>query len=687
MKTSHKLVVFISVLLFSVSLMSVAINILGDITKVEFSMELVSEPTNSVSGQTEEKPGEKVEVEVSASPGGEMFPLFEIWNPPQTTYFRRLVADYYVNGSWKLPVNYTSQLYFGRHLSPDVTEYESSFPVTFTVRPFVNMTGYLPATVNVNQIEFEERLDYFPDLELFSSPNYFTSSYNVSYTNYKFSLENYRGSEVVISEENLPVPEGFQEQLEELASEVTHGYNTTWDKLKMLEAHLRENYEYDEDFNKTLEMDPMEWFLFHDRRGICSHFNTAFVLLARSIGVPARVAMGYIISPDSYYQVVMPSKAHLWAEVQFDGLGWITFDATPAQEEEYTRMSTYTDITWNDPVALKGGSFQVVGTVDALNGSPVDGVQVEVFLTLSKNETGVVCGRGMVREGIFNITCEVDPALPVNDYQLVAHSLANADYYESWSDPPIRIVAETETAIQAPEMAYVGETVTIVGTLIDKSNGEPIPNAMITLSVDNSTRYFTTDGAGTVSLTEAYQTEGNRTINIEMLSTDYYLGSNSSFGIAIIMPPPRRPNILEMLTIFPYNVMVVASASVIVGAAILLTRKKREAMDLEAGLRRFEGPEPEFPTSYTDYKDGIVKLFNYFFAISKRRFEGIEDSMTPREFQYEILRNVPPEGTNALEYLVTAFEIADYSTSRPKKEEHDKCVAAVELLMELIKNE
>jgi hypothetical protein len=54
--------------------------------------------------------------------------------------------------------------------------------------------------------------------------------------------------------------------------------------------------------------------------------------------------------------------------------------------------------------------------------------------------------------------------------------------------------------------------------------------------------------------------------------------------------------------------------------------------------------------------------------------------MTPREFQRALLIRIPENGASALEYLVTAFEIADYSTSRPTEEMYDKCIQAVELL-------
>jgi hypothetical protein len=79
-----------------------------------------------------------------------------------------------------------------------------------------------------------------------------------------------------------------------------------------------------------------------------------------------------------------------------------------------------------------------------------------------------------------------------------------------------------------------------------------------------------------------------------------------------------------------------------------------------------------------------VKLFNWFYTRSRRRLEGIDDSLTPREFQDKVLPWIPEKGSPALEYLVTAFEIADYSASNPSQEMYEKSLTAVELLGEMI---
>ncbi len=350
---------------------------------------------------------------------------------------------------------------------------------------------------------------------------------------------------------------------------------------------------------------------------------------------------------------------------------------------EVVTYPTVTNITYNDPTALKGDKFQVQGTVTLLNGSAVDGLTVEVFLTLKKNETDAPCGIGIVKDGVFEIDCDATPEMAVGDYNLIAHTLPSGVYEESWSDPPIRIMTDTNVTIQAPASAYVGRSISISGTLIDNSNGQPIPNATLTVQVGNETLSLMTDGDGVVSMDHTYEAEGNETVQLIMEGSDYYLGSNSSFGIAVSLPPTPKPGILQIITMYPYNVMIAAGAAVILGSVLLLTRKKAQPTPLTSTM-----PEiiDEGPLTFSDYKEGVVKLFNRFYTRSQRRYEGIADSMTPREFQATLLGRTADKGAPALEYLVTAFEIADYSTTIPNKEIYEKCYAAVELLYGLMEH-
>ncbi|KAA3654137.1 MAG: DUF3488 domain-containing protein [Proteobacteria bacterium] len=82
-----------------------------------------------------------------------------------------------------------------------------------------------------------------------------------------------------------------------------------------------------------LGTDSADAFLFDTRQGFCEHFASAFVILMRGAGVPARVVTGYQggeLNPFDKAMVVRQSDAHAWAEVWLDGEGWRRVDPTAA---------------------------------------------------------------------------------------------------------------------------------------------------------------------------------------------------------------------------------------------------------------------------------------------------------------------------------------------------------------------
>ena len=82
--------------------------------------------------------------------------------------------------------------------------------------------------------------------------------------------------------------------------------------------------------------DPIEWFLFEGREGFCNYFATAEVLMLRSIGIPARMVVGYAqgerISENDEF-LVKVKDSHSWVEAFFPESGWIILEPTPTQPE------------------------------------------------------------------------------------------------------------------------------------------------------------------------------------------------------------------------------------------------------------------------------------------------------------------------------------------------------------------
>ncbi|HTO47281.1 MAG TPA: DUF3488 and transglutaminase-like domain-containing protein [Burkholderiales bacterium] len=74
-------------------------------------------------------------------------------------------------------------------------------------------------------------------------------------------------------------------------------------------------------------------FLFQTKSGFCEHFASAFVVMMRAAGVPARIVTGYQggeINPIDGYMIVRQSDAHAWAEVWIAEEGWVRVDPTAA---------------------------------------------------------------------------------------------------------------------------------------------------------------------------------------------------------------------------------------------------------------------------------------------------------------------------------------------------------------------
>jgi hypothetical protein len=79
---------------------------------------------------------------------------------------------------------------------------------------------------------------------------------------------------------------------------------------------------------------PLRDFVLHTKRGYCQHFAGAMALMLRYLGIPARVAEGFVsgaYDPATHTWTVTDHDAHAWVEVWFAGYGWLPFDPTPGR--------------------------------------------------------------------------------------------------------------------------------------------------------------------------------------------------------------------------------------------------------------------------------------------------------------------------------------------------------------------
>lgn len=130
----------------------------------------------------------------------------------------------------------------------------------------------------------------------------------------------------------LQVPPNLDPRISRLAQDiVARAHATTmYDKAMALQNYLQANYTYDANVNLPPGQEGVSWFLFRSgNRGFCNYFASAMTIMARQLGIPARVIDGYTngqFDPKHSDRVIRGIDAHLWTQIYFAGYGWINFE-------------------------------------------------------------------------------------------------------------------------------------------------------------------------------------------------------------------------------------------------------------------------------------------------------------------------------------------------------------------------
>ncbi len=122
----------------------------------------------------------------------------------------------------------------------------------------------------------------------------------------------------------------ISDQTAALARAITADAPTTYDKVMALEAWFGDNISYRLDVPAApAGVDPVDRLLFDINEGYCEQIASSMTVMLRSLGVPARIAVGFV--PGEYdSSLSRGSDAHAWTEVYFAGVGWQSFDPTAA---------------------------------------------------------------------------------------------------------------------------------------------------------------------------------------------------------------------------------------------------------------------------------------------------------------------------------------------------------------------
>jgi transglutaminase-like putative cysteine protease len=135
---------------------------------------------------------------------------------------------------------------------------------------------------------------------------------------------------------SLELPDSFPISVRRTAQRIVAGASTPYEKAKALQDFFLDgSFVYDLNGPSGSSTNAIVNFL-RSRRGFCEQFAGSFAAMARAVGLPARVAVGFapgIYDTNAGSFSVRARDAHAWPEVWLAGLGWTQFEPTPAGNE------------------------------------------------------------------------------------------------------------------------------------------------------------------------------------------------------------------------------------------------------------------------------------------------------------------------------------------------------------------
>jgi transglutaminase-like putative cysteine protease len=252
----------------------------------------------------------------------------------QPTYYRLTALDHFDGDVWSQAHPHPTTRIAGESVTPDAP----GVPAQRVVQTFVigALAGpWLPVAYDPVGIDGVADAQLQTDVRAVVAPNGIHSGSNYQ----AFS----QVSKVTAQEldrpmtydkkalrDDLQLPRAVPEKVRTIARQVAGSEPTPYRQALALQDYLR-TFIYDEKVAAGHGFKDIVEFLTVAKRGYCEQFAGAMAVLARTLGIPARVAVGFGYGPSSgpHSYRITTREAHAWVEIFFSGEGWIAFEPTP----------------------------------------------------------------------------------------------------------------------------------------------------------------------------------------------------------------------------------------------------------------------------------------------------------------------------------------------------------------------
>ncbi|TFD77595.1 transglutaminase domain-containing protein [Cryobacterium sp. Sr8] len=266
-------------------------------------------------------------------------------------YFKLLTLDQFVGTTWtsRSDAATTSNTVDRIERPPGLSDEVKTTKTTTTVVIDGVETDLLPAPNPASRVEGLEGRWFWNNLtHTIKSTNTTTRGQTYTVTALELQptaeqLRAARGRYPVSVAPNLKLPFPRPAIIAATAKSVTEGAASDYDAAVALQDYLRGSaFDYDtdapvEDGYDGGGLDVIGTFL-EVKSGYCVHFSSAMAVMARSLGIPARIAVGYLpgspsssAEDDTNRYEVDSHDLHAWPELYFVGVGWVPFEPTPGR--------------------------------------------------------------------------------------------------------------------------------------------------------------------------------------------------------------------------------------------------------------------------------------------------------------------------------------------------------------------
>lgn len=254
--------------------------------------------------------------------------------PRQDMYWRGLVFDDFDGRRWQRSQRVEQTVQLGNKTAskqrrpivdkPDVTSIEYDVLLEATTQQWLYAIPNAYVTQGVQSPIYSNKSEIFQETKINQRMQYRVNTNTAFVNTDPLSTTDYRRF--------TSLPAGSNPKTQRLALQWWQASASSQAYIDKVLAYYQDNFRYTLS-PPSLGFHTVDEFLLDTQSGFCEHFSSSFTVLMRSVGIPARVVVGYHggeWNSDQSYMKVYQRDAHAWAEVWLENRGWVRVDPTAA---------------------------------------------------------------------------------------------------------------------------------------------------------------------------------------------------------------------------------------------------------------------------------------------------------------------------------------------------------------------